>query len=135
MIRAALATTIRAAAPISIAAILAACAAGASPTPAGPGSSPTGGAIEIVATEYAFDPSTLTVPAGPITFRIRNAGTLVHEFEVIRGETVVDEIEDLVPGLDRSITMTLEPGSYIYVCRLAGHEEAGMTGSLTVTAR
>ena len=102
--------------------------------PAG-ASAPAGGeVVEVTATEYKFDPSAITVPAGSVSFHVTNGGAEEHEFEVFSGETVVDEIEGLVPGLDRTLTVTLEAGDYTFVCKLPGHEEAGMKGTITVTA-
>jgi high-affinity iron transporter len=120
--------------------VIALLAAGCGPSaasgsaPAG-ASAPAGGeVVEVAATEYKFDPSAITVPAGSVSFHVTNSGAEEHEFEVFSGETVVDEIEGLVPGLDRTLTVTLEAGDYTFVCKLPGHEEAGMKGTITVTA-
>jgi high-affinity iron transporter len=115
-----------------LALILAACGgAGSSATtgaPAGDGTT-----VQVGAAEYEFDPSTLSVTAGQVTFKVTNNGTEEHEFELFKGESVVDEIEGLVPGLTRDLAVTLEAGDYTYACKLAGHDALGMTGSLTVT--
>jgi iron uptake system component EfeO len=87
----------------------------------------------IVATEYAFEPSEVTVAAGEVTFAIRNEGTEEHEFEILKGDQVIDEVEGLVPGLERDLTVSLDPGDYLIVCRLADHFERGMIADLTVT--
>jgi high-affinity iron transporter len=111
---------------------LTACAADggdASSTPAPPADT----TIDVTATEYQFDPSTLTAPAGSVAFRVTNNGTEEHEFEIFKGDQVVDEIEGLVPGLDRTLTVTLEAGDYTFACMLDGHDVAGMTGTLTIT--
>ena len=71
---------------------------------------------------------------GSVDFHVTNTGTEEHEFEIFKGETVVDEIEGLVPGLDRHLVVTLDAGDYTYVCKLPGHEEQGMKGTLTVSA-
>jgi iron uptake system component EfeO len=113
---------------LPLAALLAACSGGTPST--GPVPS---GAIAVEAKEYAFTPSTITVPAGPVTFSIRNAGSQEHEFEVFKGDTVVDEVEGIVPGLTKSATMTLAAGEYTYLCKLNGHDQLGMKGTLTVT--
>lgn len=89
--------------------------------------------VTVVADEYTFDPNTLTVPAGQVAFTLRNDGTEEHEFEILQGDRVIDEVEGLVPGLERDLVVTLEPGDYQFVCRLADHEQRGMTGTLTVT--
>jgi iron uptake system component EfeO len=81
---------------------------------------------------YTFTPSSITVPAGKVTFSVRNAGNEEHEFEVFKGETVVDEIEGLVPGLTKSLTVDLAAGDYTFVCKLNGHDQLGMKGTLTV---
>jgi iron uptake system component EfeO len=92
------------------------------------------GTIKVAASEYKFDPSTLTVAAGSVTFEVTNSGNEEHEFEVFKGETVIDEIEGLVPGLTRTLSVTLEAGDYTYVCKLAGHDALGMKGTLAVAA-
>ena len=92
------------------------------------------GSVAVEATEYKFTPSTLTVPAGSVTFSVKNGGTEEHEFEIFNadGTTVVDEIEGLVPGLTKPLTVTLEAGSYQFMCKLNGHDQLGMKGTLTV---
>lgn len=89
--------------------------------------------VTIVADEYTFDPDTLTVPSGQVVFTLRNDGAEEHEFEIMQGDRVIDEVEGLIPGLERDLAVTLEPGDYRFVCRLADHEQRGMTGTLTVT--
>ena len=114
----------------------AACGGGATQAPdSTPGDGGTGGGetVAVEASEFAFDPATIEVAAGEVTFSVHNVGELEHEFEIFEGDQVVDEIEGIVPGLTKDLTVTLEPGEYDYVCKLAGHEEAGMTGTLTVT--
>ena len=119
---------------LAVALVVAACGGtGAEATTGAPASAGVDGTIKVAASEYRFDPSTLTVPAGAVTFEVTNNGTEEHEFEVFKGETVVDEIEGLVPGLTRTLPVTLEAGDYIYVCKLAGHDALGMAGTLTVT--
>ncbi len=89
--------------------------------------------VQISAFEYAFDPSTVEVDQGKVTFEVTNTGTVEHEFEILDADgAVVDEVEGLVPGLTRDLTVDLQPGTYSYVCQIAGHEEAGMKGALIV---
>ena len=75
----------------------------------------------------------MVAKAGSVTFEVTNAGSTEHEFEIFKGDAVVDEIEGLVPGLTRVLTVTLDPGEYTYVCKLAAHDTLGMKGSLTVS--
>ena len=49
--------------------------------------------------------------AGPIVFEIENAGTSkVSEFEVLDGEKILGEKENLAEGLSGSFTLSLDPG-------------------------
>lgn len=89
--------------------------------------------IKVAASEYKFDPSSIATKAGIVTFEVTNAGTTEHEFEIFKGETVVDQIEGMVPGLTRQLTVTLDAGEYTYVCKLAAHDTLGMKGVLTVS--
>jgi iron uptake system component EfeO len=112
----------------TVAAVVAACGGPAASVPP-----PPSGVVVVEAREYRFTPSTVTVGAGKVTFYVRNAGTVEHEFEVFKGAQVVDEVEGLVPGLAKNLTVTLEPGQYTFVCKLSGHDQLGMKGTLTVT--
>lgn len=112
-----------------IALVLAACGG----TPSGSPAAAPSGAITIEAKEYLFTPSAVTVAAGPVHFWVRNAGTVEHEFEIFKGEQAVDEIEGLVPGLAKELTVTLAAGDYTFMCKLSGHDQLGMKGTLTVT--
>lgn len=115
---------------VAAALVLAACGSAATTDRPVPSAATT---IEVTADEYAFTPTALEAPAGPIAFHVTNAGNEEHEFEIFKGEQVVDEVEGLVPGLDRTLVVTLEPGDYTFACLLAGHNSLGMTGTLTVT--
>jgi plastocyanin len=125
---------------LGTAAVIAACSG--TPASSGPDGSGTAaslppGTYSVEAKEYAFTPSSLSIPAGDVTFRVHNAGTQEHEFEIFQGETVVDEIEGLVPGLTLELTVPaadLPPGEYSFKCKLNGHDQLGMHGTLTVTS-
>jgi high-affinity iron transporter len=112
---------------------LAACSSGSGGDVTSTPAEPADTTIDVVATEYEFDPSALSAPAGSVAFKVTNKGSEEHEFEIFKGDQVVDEIEGLVPGLDRTLTVTLDPGEYTFACMLSGHDLAGMTGTLTVT--
>ena len=114
----------------AVATIAAACGAGA---PAGSATPVPSGVVAVAASEFKYEPATLTVPAGTVTFGVHNKGNIEHEFEIFKGDQVVDEVEGLVPGLTRELTVTLPPGEYTFVCKLAGHEAQGEHGTLTVT--
>ena len=108
-------------------------ACGGAVTSLAPATPPPSGTVLVEAKEHVFTPSTITIPAGAVTFSVRNGGNEEHEFEVFKGETVVDEIEGLVPGLTKNLAVTLEAGEYTFVCLLNGHDQLGMKGTLTVT--
>jgi plastocyanin len=90
------------------------------------------GVIAVEAKEYAFTPSSISVPAGPITFSIRNVGSQEHQFEVFKGDQLVDGVQGIVPGLTKDATVTLAAGEYTFLCKLNGHDQLGMKGTLTV---
>ncbi len=60
-------------------------------------------------------------------------GSEERESELRQGEEVTDEAEGLVPGLERDLRLTPEPGECQFVCRLADHFQRGMSGTLTVS--
>ena len=81
-------------------------------------------------TDAGCEPHDATAPAGPIAFEIENAGTSkVTEMEIMDGEAVLGEEENVTDGLDGSFSATLEAGKYTIYCP-GGSDERG---TLTVT--
>lgn len=105
--------------------------------------------IDVQMTEFQFQPTQFTVPAGEeITLEAANNGAILHNFVIMNLGTEVtmpfDEDDKpnvywevaLNPGASTSTTFVApsEPGEYQVVCSTAGHVEAGMIGKLTVVA-
>ena len=119
------------AALLGLALVLGGCG-GASPS-AAPATAVASGVLAIHALEYEFTPATIAVPSGDVQFAVSNVGDLDHEFEVMSGDVSLGKIEAFSRGATKDLTVTLEPGSYTFTCRLNGHDQLGMTGTLTVT--
>jgi iron uptake system component EfeO len=87
-------------------------------------------------TDAGCDPHNAKAPAGPITFEAENTGSAsVTELEVLDGDTILGEVENLSEGLSGSFSLTLEAGEYTLRCN-GGEEEDGIltvTGGTTAT--
>jgi iron uptake system component EfeO len=82
-------------------------------------------------TDAGCDPAEATAPAGPITFDVTNDGAAgVTELEVMDGDTILGERENLSDGLSGDFTVTLDPGTYTVYCPGGDSAERG---TLTVT--
>ncbi|KTT06841.1 multidrug DMT transporter permease [Pseudomonas oryzihabitans] len=64
------------------------------------------------------EPNALEVPAGPARFRIVNHSDRAVEWEILDGVLVVEERENIAPGLSQVINATLAPGDYAITCGL-----------------
>lgn len=116
------------------------------------GPSPSGEAVAIPLVEFAVSASPSVIPPGPVEFRVRNDGVIVHTFRVIRtnlapdalpvieDEFVVDEAQldvvaaapDVNPGQTFSVAANLGAGSYVLICNIPSHYQAGMFTGFTV---
>ena len=123
---------VRLVAPVLAVALAFAACAGA-PASVAPATPVPPGVIALDAKEYAFTPATLVAPAGAVSFAIRNTGSEPHEFEVLKGEQSLGKAAAFGVGATGALTVTLEAGDYTMACRLNGHNQLGMTGTLTVT--
>jgi uncharacterized cupredoxin-like copper-binding protein len=117
---------------------------GGGPTPPPPGSV----AVELLDT-LQINVTPDTEPAGPVTFLVKNVGSL-HNFHVIQTDlppdglptdgaqvaldqlTVVGETEDLSAGEEVTVETELQPGPYVLICNIAGHYQSGMHAAFTV---
>jgi iron uptake system component EfeO len=83
-------------------------------------------------TDAGCVPNTAKALAGPIVFEVENTGTSkVTEFEVLDGDTILGEKENLSDGLSGSFSLTLEEGEYTLYCPGGETEE----GTLTVSGK
>jgi len=114
-------------------------------------------ALSVAAKEFAFAPVALSVRAGqPVTINLQNYGAVEHDWSVreieISGEAKSSGDTQsghmmggmgnepklhVAAGIGGKGTLNFtpsKPGTYEYYCTVAGHKEAGMVGTLTVTA-
>ncbi|QHF02753.1 iron uptake system protein EfeO [Pseudomonas asturiensis] len=75
------------------------------------------------------EPNALTVAAGKNAFRIVNRSERAVEWEILDGVLVVEERENIAPGLSQVINANLAPGDYAITCGLLSNPR----GTLHVT--
>ena len=92
--------------------------------------------ITVTASDTDCKLSATTAATGPSTFVITNNGTKVTEFYVYgEGERVMGEVENVSPGLQRKLIVSLnEPGTYQTACK-PGMVGDGIRGDFTVTGQ
>jgi uncharacterized cupredoxin-like copper-binding protein len=115
---------------------------------------PSGTPVNVLLKDFEVRQDPGVVPAGPVSFRIRNQGPTTHELIVVRTDfapgklplqrdgLTVDEEEkgvellDEAEGLDiddrRTLVLDLAAGNYVLYCNLEGHYLGGMHAALTV---
>jgi uncharacterized cupredoxin-like copper-binding protein len=104
--------------------------------------------IDVTVQEFAVVPAASSAPAGDVTFDVTNEGPDdVHEFVVFKtdlapdalptvedgsvdeegqGVELIDEIEDIAVGDTPTLTVSLDAGSYVFICNIV-EEEGGET--------
>jgi plastocyanin len=116
------------AAALATVALLTACGGGS-------GSSQPAGSHSVAMTEFAYNPSTMSVPAGKVTFWLVNSGSVAHDMIIRDGNNNRVAASELVSAGDsQAFTVdNLAAGEYTFFCDQPGHEASGMKGKLTVT--
>jgi uncharacterized cupredoxin-like copper-binding protein len=130
--------------------LLVAAAAACSSDAASSAPSPEAG-IATTLTDFKIKPAETESLAGPVTFDLTNDGPSDHSFYLVRTDLPEDQLPvtdhvvdldqlDVVGQIDRvefdtqrSLTVDLEPGTYVMFCNLTGHYESDMHTAFTVT--
>lgn len=93
-----------------------------------------GAPVAIALSEFRIVPQDLHVAPGRRTFVVRNAGTMVHRFE-LRSEDGARRVaigRPLRPGQSERLTVQLVPGRYLVRCAQERHDTLGERGTLDV---
>ena len=116
------------------------------------GAEPVAGAIEVSLDEFNVVPAEASVPAGPATFAVKNQGNIQHNFRVIKTDLDPDSLpldeetfmaieeeldvaagsSNLDAGDSENVSADLESGSYVLICNIPTHYDAGMRVAFTV---
>ena len=115
---------------------------------------PPGTPVDVLLQDFQIRETAAVVPAGTVSFRIRNQGPTSHEFIVVKTDRAPDKLPlqsdgltvdekadridliDEAEGLDiddrQTLVLNLAAGQYVMYCNLEGHYLGGMYAALTV---
>lgn len=86
--------------------------------------------IEVSMVDLAFEPSDLTIAADTdASIVLTNEGAAPHNFYF---DDLDIHSETLRAGDTETLTVNLPAGTYTFYCKIPGHKQAGMVGTLTV---
>jgi hypothetical protein len=110
--------------------------------------------VNVLLEDFRVREDAALVPAGTVSFRIRNQGPTSHEFILVRTDRAPDKlplqsdgltVDEEAPGIklldeaegldidDReTMVLDLAAGHYVMYCNLEGHYLGGMYAALTV---
>jgi uncharacterized cupredoxin-like copper-binding protein len=121
---------------------------GSAPAPAAAGS----GQLTATLTDNTIQLSQATIPSGPVTLTVKNAGTVVHTLIVLKTNLSHDKIPadpaneakadergkvggttaELKAGQSVDLKLDLSAGKYVLLCNEPAHYQIGMHAPLTV---
>ena len=115
---------------------------------------PSGTPVNVLLKDFEVQQDAAVVPAGTVSFRIRNQGPTSHEFILVRTDRAPDKlplqrdgltVNEEAPGIDllddaqgldiddrQTLVLRLAPGNYVMYCNLEGHYLGGMHAALAV---
>ena len=107
--------------------------------------------VDVTETSFKIALSTDNVPAGTVTFHVKNQAEAVpHQLTVIKTDQPADQLptsdnkvdtsglnvvggsDNIQAGENQDLTVDLTPGTYVLICNLPGHYQNGMYTSFTV---
>jgi plastocyanin len=113
--------------------VIVGCGGGAkkSASPSGSSGGSTTLSLQADPSQLKFDKSALSANAGKVTIAMKNPSQLQHDV-AIEGNGVNAVGKVVGNGGTSTATATLKAGTYTFFCSVDGHQQAGMSGTLTV---
>ncbi len=102
-----------------------------------PSADPASDSVRTLSVNAADDDcgvSATEAPAGALTFDVTNTGSQVTEFYLLAGDglRIAGEVENIGPGINRTLTVNATAGDYFTVCK-PGMAGEGLRDAFTVT--
>jgi uncharacterized cupredoxin-like copper-binding protein len=104
--------------------------------------------VGVTEKEFTLKPARASAPPGPVTFVVKNAGKLDHEFVVLKTNLAparlpqrgtkaaepgrVGKIPPFKPGATKRLTLNMRAGKYVLICNVATHYKAGQRSAFRV---
>jgi iron uptake system component EfeO len=118
---------------VATALVLAGCGGGDKQKAAG------GRSVDVTLVDAGCSPAELRLASGPTTFEVANDGAdAVTEFEILDGDHILGEVENVAPGLSGHFSLTLKPGRFTMYCPGGTSAERGplvVTGKTSGTSK
>ena len=118
---------------------------------AGTAGGQSGGSVAAKLTDSGIGLDRTSVNSGKVTFNITNAGSIEHEFAVLKTGLAADklpanpdkpgkvkedgnvgEVEGIAVKGTKDLSLDLQPGAYVLICNLPAHYGMGMHAAFTV---
>ena len=88
--------------------------------------------VSALASGLKFNRTTLHAHPGKIKLVFTNLSTIDHNVRIESGENELGGTRTIAKGRTTAV-VTLRKGTYNFYCSVAGHEDAGMRGTLIVS--
>ena len=99
----------------------------------GGGDQQPAGTLAVTSVDFDFELPSTELAAGDYTIELANDGSSSHDLVVERDGEDVAGTDAIAPGEETSLTVTLEPGQYVFYCSVGNHRSMGMEVTVTVT--
>lgn len=79
---------------------------------------------------FTFEPDSITIPANTnVSFTLTSEGFMQHGFQISDTNYEIDLLNN---GESTTLIVNLPPGTYTFICPVAGHAQSGMGGTIIV---
>jgi manganese oxidase len=101
-----------------------------SETASGASSTAAASSVDVILSEFSISPQMISLPVEGGTLRIKNTGSMVHNFSV---PELGLKVGDINPGATAELKVgPVAAGMYTALCEIAGHAANGMEASLMI---
>jgi uncharacterized cupredoxin-like copper-binding protein len=83
--------------------------------------------------DFTIQLDSSALSAGDYTITVTNNGHATHDLVVEQNGSDVAKSASISPGKKGTLTVTLQPGKYVFYCSIGNHRAMGMQTDVTVS--